>query len=175
MIYSLETDRQVRHCSRLQSLGLQQINIYNDTYSVYDDVLMSCRARLLCLLASCERLSASTAGYQLLISSSPGWAGSPSFPHIHVGPISPRVNAHSCLFVCYSYDTNIGGGKYASCWSGYAGYWQIKWNGARYRSAADMLLAIKDVPPTGLDMWLTLLVWIYSLLYGIGSMLLKIQ
>ncbi len=101
MIYSPETDRQVRHCSCLQSLKLQQINTYNDTYSVYDNVLMLCQARLLCLIASYERQPASTAGYQLLISSPPGQAGSPSFPHIHGGIISPRVHAHSCLFVCY--------------------------------------------------------------------------
>jgi hypothetical protein len=106
MIYTPETDKQISHCSRLQSLRLQQINTYNDTYSVHDNVLMWCRGRLLCLLASCECLPASTTGYQLLISSPPPRrAGSPSLPRIHGGPISPRVHAHSCSFVCYSYCT----------------------------------------------------------------------
>jgi hypothetical protein len=91
LIYSPETDRQVRHCSRLQSLRLQRINIYNDTYFVHDDVLMSCRARLLCLLASYERLPASTAGYQLLISSPPpqGWPGPPPSPIFMVASFPP--------------------------------------------------------------------------------------
>jgi hypothetical protein len=102
MIYSPETDRQVGHCSRLQSLRLQQINTYNDKYYVHDDVLMSCRASLLCLLASYERLPASTAGYQLLISSPPPpWAGRvpllPPYswwPHF---PQGPRTLSSLCL------------------------------------------------------------------------------
>ncbi len=103
MIYSPETDRQVRHCSRLQSLRIQQINTYNDTYSMHDDVLMLCRARLLCPLASYEHLPISTAGYQLLIPSPSPRAGRVlSFPHIHGGLIFPMVHAHSRLFVCYS-------------------------------------------------------------------------
>ncbi len=102
MIYSPETDRQVRHCSWLQSLRLQQINTYNDTYSVHDEALMPRRARLLCLLASCERLSIFTVGYQLLIFSPTRRAGSPFSPCIHSDPISPRDHAHPRPFVCYS-------------------------------------------------------------------------
>jgi hypothetical protein len=102
MIYSPETNRQVRHCSWLQSLRIQQINAYNDTYSVHNGALMSRRARLLCLLASWERLTVSTAGYQLLISSPARRARPPFSPYIHDGPISPRVHAHHCPFVCYS-------------------------------------------------------------------------
>jgi hypothetical protein len=91
MIYSPETDRQVRHCSQLQSLRIQQINTYNDIYSVHDDVLMSCRACLLRLLASYEHLPASTAGYQLLIPPPAGGLGPllPPYswrPHFPQGP-----------------------------------------------------------------------------------------
>jgi hypothetical protein len=102
MIYSLETDRQVRHCSGLQSLRLQQINTYNDTYSVHDEALMSLRARLFCLLASCESLSVSTVGYNCLSSLPPGKPGPPSPPGIHGDPISLRFHAHPRPFVCYN-------------------------------------------------------------------------
>jgi hypothetical protein len=73
----------IKHCSRLQLLRLQQINTYNDTYSVHDEVLMSRGARLFRLLASCECLSVSTVGYQLLIFSVARQAGSPFSPRIH--------------------------------------------------------------------------------------------
>jgi hypothetical protein len=98
MIDSPKTDRQVRHCSRLQSLRSQWINIYNVTYSVHDDVLMLCRARL---LASYERLPASTAGYQLLIPPPPplGGPGPPPSPIVMVAsfPQGPRTLLSLCL------------------------------------------------------------------------------
>ncbi len=70
---------------------------------MHDEVLMSRRARLLCLLASYERLPVSTVGYQLLIFSPARCARSPFSPRIHGGPISPRVHTHSLPFVHYSY------------------------------------------------------------------------
>ncbi len=69
MIYSPETDGQVRHCSWLQSLRIQQVIAYNDTYSVQNEVLMPCQTRLFCLLSPWECLTVSTARYQLLTSS----------------------------------------------------------------------------------------------------------
>ncbi len=52
MIYSPETDNQRRHRSQLQSLTLRQADVYNDTYSVHNEVLMSHWARPPVLLAS---------------------------------------------------------------------------------------------------------------------------
>jgi hypothetical protein len=57
MIYSPETDNQIRHCSRLQLLSLQQVDIHNDTYSVHNEVLMPV---LLFFWHPHERLAAST-------------------------------------------------------------------------------------------------------------------
>ncbi len=104
IIYSSETDKTIRHFSRLQSLRLQHINTYNDTYSVHDEALKSHRGCLLCLLASCERRSVSTIGYQLLIFSSARLGGSPSSPPIHGDPLSPSVHTHPRLLVCYNYN-----------------------------------------------------------------------
>jgi hypothetical protein len=129
MIYSPETDKQVRYCSRLQSLQslrLQQINMYNNTYSVHDNVLMLCQARLLCLLASYERLPVSTSGYQLLISSPspPGGSGSPTFPIFMVASFPPW-SMHTLLPLSVT-----GTMIYFLCLSDLA---RESWSGLQYR------------------------------------------
>ncbi len=113
VIYSPETGRQVKHCSWLQSLRIQQVNAYNDTYSVHNEALMLRRARLLCLLASWERLSVSAAKYQLLISSPDRGAGPPFPPTFMMAPFLPgsthtlvpmsvTVPFHLCIFRIFS-------------------------------------------------------------------------
>jgi hypothetical protein len=101
MIYSPETDRQIKHCSWLQLLRIQQVNAHNDTYSVHKGALVPCRPRP-CLLSSWECLTISVVRYQLLTSSPSRRAGPPFSPSIQDGPISPRVHAHLCPLVCYS-------------------------------------------------------------------------
>jgi hypothetical protein len=83
MIYSPETDHQIRHCSRLQLLKLNdELMWHNDTYSVHNEVLMSHRARLVVLLAppwaSCHPHCCGLTAYLTL-----HWVGQVPPPHPH--------------------------------------------------------------------------------------------
>jgi hypothetical protein len=82
MIYSPQTDNQVRHCSQLQLLSLQQVDIYNDTYSVHNEVfffslifllsLNKCTVLHRPLLA---RVCGGTGEYRKTIAPPPPWLG----------------------------------------------------------------------------------------------------
>jgi hypothetical protein len=102
----------VRHDSRLQLSKLQQIlahDTHSDTYSVHKGSLVLCRAHSPCLLTSWGRLTSSTVWCQLPVFF-PAWrAGPPSFPCTQDGPISPRVHAHLCPLVRYSYTVLLWG------------------------------------------------------------------
>ncbi len=101
MIYSPETDGQVRHCSRLQSLRLQQINTYNDTYSVHDDVLMSCRAPSPSSMSSGILWTSAHLHWWVPTAHlfPPGRAESPPSPTFMVAsfPLGPRTLSPLCL------------------------------------------------------------------------------